>query len=232
MLHRLVNGLRRDTVVAVDGPLGTLDDLYIDDRDWTVRYFVVDTGDRLPGHRVFIAPGAVESEKISDAGIPVALDSEQVRGAPGVETDLPVSRRLEQACADYYGCPRYGGSLSLWGAASVPPGAHPGKAVHTGEPARKLASAERAAQESHLRSGLELVGYGILARDGTAGHVEDFLVDDRGWAITDMVVDTRDWLPAKRVLVSPDAVDSIDGARRAVLVRLSRNEIAHSPRTN
>jgi len=73
-----------------------------------------------------------------------------------------------------------------------------------------------------------VVGYSIRALDGELGHVEDFVVDDRSWAIAGMVVDTRNWLPGKKVLVPPGAIGDIDWEGRAVSVKLKRDQIKHA----
>jgi hypothetical protein len=42
---------------ATDGIIGTVDDLYFDDQDWTIRYCVVNTGSWLTGRKVLtLAP--------------------------------------------------------------------------------------------------------------------------------------------------------------------------------
>jgi hypothetical protein len=38
-------------------------------------------------------------------------------------------------------------------------------------------------------------------------------------------VDTRDWLPGKKVLVPPSAVEDIDWSKREVRLRMRRGEI-------
>ena len=45
---RGISDLRRVTIAAMDGELGSVRDLYFDDRSWTVCYLVVDTGSWLP----------------------------------------------------------------------------------------------------------------------------------------------------------------------------------------
>jgi sporulation protein YlmC with PRC-barrel domain len=57
-----------------------------------------------------------------------------------------------------------------------------------------------------LRSGSEVIGYGIEARDGAIGQVQDFVVDDRTWAIHDVVVDTMKWWPGGHVCVHPPLI--------------------------
>jgi hypothetical protein len=46
-----------------------------------------------------------------------------------------------------------------------------------------------------------------------------------------MVVDTRNWLPGKKVVVPPSAVEDIDWEAGAVSVRLRRDELKHAPAT-
>ena len=44
--------------------------------------------------------------------------------------------------------------------------------------------------------------------DGYVGRVRDFIVDDDGWVIRHMVVDTGRWFPGMKVLVVPLWVES------------------------
>ena len=39
-----LKSLRGRPIVARDGSVGAIVDVYLDDRDWTVRHFVFDTG--------------------------------------------------------------------------------------------------------------------------------------------------------------------------------------------
>lgn len=179
MLHRAIQDLHNDDIVATDGRLGAVEDIYFDDRRWAVRYLVVDTGDWLAGRRVLIPAASVSRERITRDAIAVALTRDEVRQDRG--------------------------------------GAHPHESAGRSDAA-------------HLRSGRKIVGYSVVARDGTVGQVKDFFVDDRDWSIVDVVVDTRDWLSGEQVLVSPDAVESIDWGLGVVQLRLARIEIEHSPR--
>jgi hypothetical protein len=75
----------------------------------------------------------------------------------------------------------------------------------------------------------EVAGYSIHASDGHIGHVEDFVVDDEEWVVRYIVVDTRNWLPGRKVLVSPEWVSRIDWRSNAVSIDHSRDEIRKSP---
>lgn len=74
-----------------------------------------------------------------------------------------------------------------------------------------------------------VTGYHIAATDGNIGHVEDFLVEDATWAIRYMIVDTRNWWPGKKVLVSPEWIERVDWSDSKVYVGVTREQIKKSP---
>jgi hypothetical protein len=55
---RAISTLKGLTVSAIDGDIGSVYDMHFDGLQWTVRYFVVDTGTWLSGRRVLISPCA------------------------------------------------------------------------------------------------------------------------------------------------------------------------------
>jgi hypothetical protein len=83
-------------------------------------------------------------------------------------------------------------------------------------------------EDPHLRSIEEITGYHIHATDGEIGHVEDFLVDDAGWGIRYVAVDTRNWWPGKKVLISPRSVQKIDWANRLLHLDVDRQKVKDS----
>ncbi len=219
MTTHTVKELKGDEVLARDGRIGSVDDVYFDDERWAVRYLVVDTGGWLPGKRVLISPASVEPELSSGGNLRLALMREQVERAPHAESDRPVSRQYEIAHAAHFGYPYYWSGPFLWGAAAYP------------VPSAAGAEAEHAARQAvedgdpHLRSGAEVIGYGIEARDGSIGEVQDFVVDEKTWAIRDVVVDTMKWWPGGHVRVHPAYVERIDWQERTVHLRLTRDEV-------
>jgi hypothetical protein len=75
--------------------------------------------------------------------------------------------------------------------------------------------------DPHLRSMADITGCHIHASHGEIGHVEDFLVDEASWNIRYIKVDTRNWWPGERVLISPHSVREIDWSGRLVHRRSS-----------
>jgi hypothetical protein len=78
----------------------------------------------------------------------------------------------------------------------------------------------------------ELLGFRIHAADGDIGRVHDLYFDDQRWTIRYLVVDTRHWLPGRRILLSPVSVRRVDWARRQIVVALSREQIRRSPKVD
>lgn len=231
MLQRVIKDLRGDDILARDGAIGSVRDAYFDDEHWALRYLVVDTGNWLPGREVLISPASVTA--VDSSSVEVNLSRAQVEQAPGVETRQPVSRLYEQSHALYYNYPYYWSGPYLWGAAAMPIAAPPLETVQDAGATRArqeaAARAQQEATESHLRSAGEVVGYHIEATDGSIGHVEDLLVNLDDWAITELVVDTRNWLPGKEVRIAPNAITSVDWTTKQVHVRLSRDQVKEAP---
>jgi hypothetical protein len=137
-----------------------------------------------------------------------------------VDADKPVSRQNELEIHEYYGLGPY------W----LPGGPHGVDAV-TEESVEKKKKPSRGRKRinRHLRSVKEVNGYHIRAADGEIGHVEDFILDDDDWTVRYMVIDTQNWLPGKKVLISPAWVEEVKWPERKVRVDLSRELIKNSP---
>lgn len=80
-----------------------------------------------------------------------------------------------------------------------------------------------------LRSLRQLHGHQLGATDGDIGHVKDFYVDDRHWAVRFVVVDTGSWLSGRQVLISPHAFPTLDHTGKRLLVALTKAQIEGSP---
>jgi hypothetical protein len=223
----LTNKRLKDFVIrATDGELGSVVELYFDDETWAIRYLVVDTGGWLSGRRVLISPFAIVRMDWDAMRLDVALTKKQVENSPNIDTHKPVSRQHEAAYVGYYGYPYYWGGPYLWGPAAYP------AVLATPPRASREAMAERIRKEStdsHLRSTEAVTGYNIEAADGEIGHVDGFVMDDKAWAIRYIEVATRNWLPGKKVLISPSWIERVSWPASKVYVGLSREAIKDAP---
>lgn len=214
---RSLSDLRNYALYAIDGKIGSIHDLLFDDKYWTLRYFVVDTGTWLPGRMVLISPVAVGRADWSSQQIRVRLTRDRIREAPAVNADPPVSRQEENRLASFYAWPTY------W-AMRDPPVIPPQEAAGYREKAHASSNGD-----PHLRSLREVSGYHIVTRDGVQGHLDDLIGEEGSWGIRYVVVDTRNWLPGKRVLLSPKWIDSVDWSQAQVFVDVTSEQIKDAP---
>ena len=221
--------LRGYQIRAADGDIGTVDDVLFEDTTSTVRYLVVETGSWLFGRKVLLAAAALGPVEHEARAITTGLTTRQVKDSPSVDADQPVSRQQEEALHSYYDWPPYWsgapalGLAPYWGGVGLapPPADDPVE--------REVAEIQHQRGDPHLRSAREVIGYYVAATDGDIGHVEDLLVDDADWMTRHLVIDTRNWLPGRKVLVDPDRLRSVDWAERHILLDMGRGEVESSP---
>ena len=209
---------------ANDGQIGTLRDFLFDDANWTVRWLVVETGSWLTGRKVILPTSALGHPDPTKETFPVKLTKQQVSESPVIGMDRPISRQTETSVYEHYGLSPYWGAGYLAGYRG-PYGSTPFPVSGSEEQNREVADAEHDKYNPSLRSFKLVTGYHVESRDGDIGHVEDFLVEDSDWSIHFLVVDTRNWWPGKRVLVSPQSVLEIDWQGRMVTLDVDRQKI-------
>lgn len=219
---RLLEPLLGYEIEATDGEIGRVHDILFDDRSWKVRYLVVDTGKWLSGRRVLISTEVVKTPNWSSERVPVELTKKQIEESPDVDTKVPnVAYPLE----GLVGLHAYYGWAPWWGAEWVPspiPPAGPGLGETSDQAAKR--------GDPHLRGVREVVDYRIAAKDGDIGHVEDFIAELDDWVIRYLVIDTRNWIPGRKVLSAPNWVEDISWADRHVRMGMTKKQIEDSPK--
>lgn len=215
-------------LIASDGDLGKCRDFLFDDLKWVVRYMVADTGSWLKGRQVLISPYALKEPEISafKSNIQIKLTRDLIEQCPLLEEQAPISRQYERLLAQHYKYPVYWGGSGFWGADPHPMALTTPPSPEEEEKEREV---EQQIAETHLRSAKEVMNYQINARDGEIGHVEDFVIECNSWVLRYLVIDTRNWLPGRKVLISPAWIGKVDWHGRSVEVHLSREAIKNSP---
>ena len=100
---------------SLDGEIGKVKEFYFDDRQWTIRYLVADTGNWLAGRQVLISPYALNSVIKSEKHLSVDLTKKQIKDSPSLNSDKPVSSQFEESYYEYYGWPTYWSGPNMWG---------------------------------------------------------------------------------------------------------------------
>lgn len=221
---RSLRSLERYRVNATDGDLGCVEDFLVDDEAWTIRYLVVDTGSFIGGRRVLVSPISFREIDWSSRRVHLALTKEKIIRSPGVELDKPVSRQHEFQLYGYYGYGLYWGYPGIWGAGAFP------SALVAARPCDGAAPfPDEGHDDVHLRSINAVRNYHIHGRDGSIGHVDDFLIDDETWELRYLVIDTSNWWLGKKVLVPPQWATRVSWVEGNVYVNASREQIKSSP---
>ncbi|WP_417387703.1 PRC-barrel domain-containing protein [Gimesia sp.] len=216
-MFRSTNELRGYKVLATDGDCGTVQDFLFDDDTNIVRYLVVDTGDWLTDRQVLVSPVAIEQPDLDSLELPTVLSKANIEAAPLVETDQPVSRQYESALTTFYNWPVY------WGNSPAPILNHSTTTVELKE---RVAAGKG---DPHLRSVSEVTGYNIQCMEDTLGHVEDIIVDTESWSLRYLVIDTRNWLPGKKVIIAFDWITHFTWENQKAHVDLTREQVENAP---
>jgi hypothetical protein len=177
----------------------------------------------IPGGHVLCVDPILSATALWDSkyGVGAGLTArKQIEDSPSLASDKPVSRQFEMDYYGYFGWTPYWAGPFAWGQYPTP--------MQVGH-AEPKSTEEKQAWDSHLRSMREVTGYWIQADDGEIGHVEDFVIDDETWTIRYLIVDTRNWWPGKKVLVSPRWIDKVSWNESKVFINLPREAIRKSP---
>ncbi len=79
---RSVNEIAGYHIHAADGEIGHVENLMIDDADWSIHYFIVDTRNWWSGKRVLMSPLAVKSIDWFERRFALDVSREQVNSSP------------------------------------------------------------------------------------------------------------------------------------------------------
>ena len=99
MLNKVktLKGYSLDAVDALDSKIGKCKDFFFDDRFWTIRYLVAETGTWLTGRQVRISHCALEGIFKEEQTIDVALTKNQIEDCSYLVTKKTVTCQFEDS---------------------------------------------------------------------------------------------------------------------------------------
>jgi sporulation protein YlmC with PRC-barrel domain len=211
-------------VAASDGDIGLVKDFYFDVKTWVVRYLVAETGSWLTGRSVLLSPHAFgRFEEIDGKVLLMNLTREEIENSPPIESDKPVSRQFEIEYYRYYGWPTYWNGDSIWGFSSYP------AVLPSSRDELGTQQQYRHRDDNHLRSTCAVTGYHIQTIDGEIGRVSGVMVDDRSWAIRQLVVETGGWYSGREILIAHSKIERTSYEESKVFVNLTKKDIQRTP---
>lgn len=216
----LTSEIMGESLYTLDGESGKIADILLDDHEWVVRYVVIETGAWLKKRRVLLAPQAFNHPELKEGGMSVSLTREQIEKSPPLNTHEPVSREQERVLHDHYDWAPYWPTYT---------GESTGLRIEQEQAQQVMEEYTEEHEENHLRSVDELTGYTLRAKDGELGRCEGFLIDLEDWRVKGAAVDTRKWLPGRKVQLPRDWISGVEWSSKDVVLKVSQEDVRNAP---
>ena len=221
MLHTL-NDLEDCSIHATDGDIGLTKDFYFDDKQWVIRYLVVETGFWLASRKILLSPISINNLNLEDKIITVSISREQVKNSPDIDTQQPVSRQREIDDSSPYPY------MIVPGYSSVAP--QPDEGLDAADMFADVEVIRTRDQDRHLRSSHTVTGgYHLEAKDGDLGHLQGMLIDIDTWAIRYLIINTSNWWLGHSVLIAPQWIKEVSWLTSKIYVDMTRQQLKDAP---
>ena len=90
-------------IQATDGRIGHVEDFFVDDDTWAIRYLIVDTRNWWPGKKVLIAPKWIERVSWRESKVSVNLSRATIKQSPEYPQESLLTRDYETQLHRHYG---------------------------------------------------------------------------------------------------------------------------------
>jgi hypothetical protein len=94
-------------IEAIDGEIGHVKGLLLDEKTWAIRYLIVDTSNWWIGHSMLITPDLIKNIEWVSSRVHVNLTRQAVRDAPLYDSTLAIDRKYEEAIYKHFGLTEY-----------------------------------------------------------------------------------------------------------------------------
>jgi len=222
-----ISDLRSCNIDALDGEMGKVKDVYVDDHHWAIRYALIDTWKTLPGRRVMLSPASFENLDLANRRLHVKLDKETIRKSPDFAEQSDLTLETEGKLADYYGWTKYWIGNMMWGTGAFPV---IGSLEEKIEAEKYDPSGARSVSSVYsLRSEDGMVGYRVHAADGRLGELVDGVFDTETWGIQSFVIKLRYQPEIGLLLVSPKELAACEWIEGDLYINSTLDNIKSRP---
>lgn len=88
---------------AIDGKIGHVEDILIDDEDWQILYVVTDTNNWLPwSKKLLVAVNWLDTISYVDREVNIRLKTEIIENAPEYNPTEQIDKKYEESLFDFY----------------------------------------------------------------------------------------------------------------------------------
>ena len=219
-MHASLNDLSHYSVETADGAAGRVEDLYLGTEDRTLRYALVDVGGWFADRTAVIAASKFGAPDSGGRRWPVSLTREEIESAPSPGVELP-DRRASFA-------------LDLGAMPSIVVG--PAGGVYSpvlleaqiAEIAGVTGSAGEDGADTAFFALSAIRGREVEGTDGALGTLSDLLVEEDGFRLSFLVIDTGGLLPQRQIVVPADRIAALD-AEGPIRLDATKDEVEKSP---
>lgn len=221
-MFRLASKMSGVMVDTIDGPAGRIEQILFNNKNWLVRYLVVDLGMLFNIRQFLLSPVAVEG--FEDDKIKVNCSKERIKGSPEIGPEIQISPQKEKEIHDHFSWPYY------WN--------YPSNSNSLGRPVLSetltesfLKLDERIVGEYkyRLESSSGMSGFRVEAINEEVGKIDDLIFDDEEWVVRYLLINTGIMFSNKRIPFSPWWVRWIDWEEGVVYVNYPAAEITNGP---
>jgi hypothetical protein len=201
------------SIQALDGDIGKLKDVYFDDLNWNVRYFVIELGSWFSGKCVLVPPSSISP--FDGTMLKVELTKAELRSCPHSDEAIPVSLQLRYNERTSFDLASNAGCLI--------------NAGHMITPVTISNDCGFSENNPHLRSCKAVSEYKLLASDGDIGAVKDILIDDSLWLIRFLTALTKVNLESLEKLYRSEIINEIQWSSAVISLSMTRKQALDKP---
>jgi sporulation protein YlmC with PRC-barrel domain len=211
-------------VVARNKTIGTVEDLYLNDREWDIRYMVVDISHWYDSRNILIPPAYIKYIREDDRKITISIHPSDIRQCETPAMHPTVSHVHENEMHSLHQWPFYW--RNVHGASFGP---RPVSAILEKEKRELHHLLTDDSHASNLRSFSEMLGYRIEAYGVSAGKLSDLLMDEETMEVKSAIVNIQQMLSYRKVTVPWELFSRISWYDKCVSFRVPKRELDRYP---
>ena len=210
-----IRELQTYTVRTADDISAQLEDLYVEDQFWRIRYLVITVGSWLNKQSYLVVPEVITAVDVDSKRLELEITGDQLRDSPPIERHQPISRQYEEALAEHFGWVRYWLPANLLAQGLTP--------VLTPTISQQETVVEATEIEPNsLRSCQELATYKVSASQDASYALLDLALQLDTWQLRFLLLDDVGDKPQP---VSCDFVSRCDWVDQKIFLSISAEQI-------
>ncbi|HAZ13847.1 MAG: hypothetical protein A2X86_14370 [Bdellovibrionales bacterium GWA2_49_15] len=219
--------LKASNVCAVDGPIGKIKDFYFDEKNWIIRYMLIDSDGYLNRSNGFISTSSISNIDMGANRIQVNFSSNSIgkkhRSKKEVDqlTGQQKEKQHEIQFSDFFKRP------SSWGLMDYPWVVGPQGVIYEniqGKNEIRLQSSQ-----PNLPSYNQISKYQVHAVNAYLGHIKDILINDETWQFQFLEVAKGAWITSQSTLIPYDLIEQLNPEGMNIDVLTDRMMVSTAP---